>query len=1067
MSQETDKKNFAARIASAFIQSKITPLLVIAALCIGIVSIVLTPKEEEPQIVVPMVDIMVPYPGAEAKDVEKAVTEPLEEIVHEIPGVEYVYSTSMNDMSMVIVRFKVGEDEEKAITRLKDKLDYNKERMPHGAMEAIIKKQSIDDVPQMSLTFWSKTYDGYQLRRIAKEVEKRLKEVNNVSKTDIIGGYRRMVRIEPDLEKLKSYNMDLFRLYQAVQSSNSSLNSGEITTANKVIYVTAGGFFKNAEDIRNTAVGVYNGKAIYLKDVATVTDGPEIPDHILLMGFKSGKDMEKYQAVTVSISKRKGSDSVVIADNVLQKLDQMKCYVIPDGVNVEVTRNYGETAFNKSMTLIEHILGAIVAVIIVMSLAMGWRTGAVVFVTLPVTFSLTFFVYYMFDYTLNRITLFAMIFVTGLVVDDAIIIVENMERHFRMGAKNLLQKALYAVGEVGNPTILATLTVIVAIFPMAFVRGLMGPYMRPMPIGASLAMIFSLFVALMITPWLAYKLLAPHAAKSGAVTEDEFDYVKSTRLYKIYNRIFSALIDSGKKRLIFAVVILALFFGSFMFIPAKMVVMKMLPFDNKNELQVIIDMPEGTTLERTNQVATEIGNYLGTVKEVKNYQIYTGLASPYNFNGLVRHYFMRSGQNVADIQVNFVDKEHRSLKSHDLAKKLRGPIQAIGTPFKANIKIAEVPPGPPVLSTLVAEVYGPDQATRTKIAQDVMKVFHSTKGVVDIDTYDEDDMEELSIQVDKQKAAALGVSTDMISKTLYMAFQGMKAGVLHSTGDREPVDVTIILPQDRRNMVNTLDEINVTSMNGQSVALSELVNIKKTIKAKSIYHKNLKPVTYITADVAGEVESPVYAMLEMKDRLAQIKWHGMDVQQYWTAQPESDDVPSIKWDGEWQITYEVFRDLGLAFGAVLIIMYFVLVAWFRSFATPLIMMVPIPLSLMGIIPGHFLFREFFTATSMIGFIALAGIMVRNAVLLIDFIEHAHSTGRSLRDSVIEAGAIRTRPVVLTTIAVITGALFMLPDPIFSGLGVSLITGAVVSTMLTLLIIPLLYYFHKRFWDKAE
>lgn len=1067
MSSEKEKRNFAGRIASAFITSKITPLLVIATLFIGIVSIVMTPKEEEPQIVVPMVDIMVPYPGADSKDVEKSVTEPLEEIVQEIPGVEYVYSTSMNDMSMVIVRFKVGEDEEKAITRLKDKLDYNKERMPHGALEAIIKKQSIDDVPQIALTFWSKTYDGYHLRQIAKEVEKRLKEVNNVSKTDIIGGYKRMVRIEPDIEKLKSYNLDMFRLYQAVQSSNASLNSGEITTSDKVIYVSAGGFFKNADEIRNIAVGAYGGKAIYLKDVATVTDGPEIPDSYLLVGFKAGKDMEKYQAVTVSISKRKGSDSVVVADNVMQKLDAMKGYVIPDGVNVEVTRNYGETAFTKVMTLIEHLLGAIIAVIIVMSVTMGWRAGAVVFVALPVTFALTFFVYFMFDYTLNRVTLFALIFVAGLVVDDAIIIVENMERHFRMGAKNLLDKALYAVGEVGNPTILATVTVIVAIFPMAFVRGLMGPYMKPMPIGASLAMIFSLFVALIITPWLAYKLLAPHANTTESADEDEFEYVKTSKLYSIYNKTFSALIDSAKNRIIFAVVILSLFFGAFMLIPAKLVVMKMLPFDNKNELQVVIDMPEGTTLEKTNHVATEIGKYLATVKEVKDYQIYTGIASPYNFNGLVRHYFLRRGQNVADIQVNFVDKEHRKLKSHDLAKKLRGPIQAIGIPFKANIKIAEVPPGPPVLSTLVAEIYGPDPATRTKVAQDVLKVFHSTKGVVDIDTYDEEDMEQLDIQVDKQKAATLGISTDMISKTLYMALEGMKAGVLHSTNSREPVDISIILPQERRNMLSTLDDINVISMNGQSVALSELVHIQKKIKAKSIYHKNMKPVTYVTADVAGEVESPVYAMLNMKAQLAQIKWHGLDVKQYWTSQPENDDVPSIKWDGEWQITYEVFRDLGLAFAAVLVLMYFVLVGWFRSFSTPLIMMVPIPLSLLGIIPGHYLFGEFFTATSMIGFIALAGIMVRNAVLLIDFIEHGIASGRSLRDAVIESGAIRTRPVVLTTVAVITGALFMLPDPIFSGLGVSLITGALVSTILTLLIIPLLYYFHRRFWDKMD
>ncbi len=1060
------KKNLAARIASGFITSKITPLLVIATLFIGMVSIIMTPKEEEPQIVVPMVDIMVPYPGANAKDVEKSVTEPLEEIIWEIPGVEYVYSTSMNDMGMIIVRFKVNEDEEKSITKLKDKIDYNMDRMPHGVLQPIIKKQSIDDVPQMAFTFYSDKYDAYQLRRIALEVEKHLKEVDNVSKTEIIGGYKRMVRIEPNIEKLRSYNLDLFRLFKAVESSNMSLNTGDITKNNQVFYVSAGGFYTNAENLKNMVVGVMNGKAVYLKDVADVTDGPEIPDSILLMGFNEKISADKYQAVTLSLSKRKGSDSVVVSDAVLAKLDKLKGYIIPDGVNVEVTRNYGETAFTKVMTLIEHLVGAIIAVIVVMSLTMGWRAGAVVFVALPVTFALTFFVYFMFDYTLNRVTLFALIFVAGLVVDDAIIVVENMERHFRLGARNLLDKAIYAVGEVGNPTILATVTVIVAIFPMAFVRGLMGPYMKPMPIGASLAMIFSLFVALMITPWLAYKLLAPHAAKHAGEIEDECDYVKTTKLYSIYNKMFSALIDSGRNRIIFSAVLLGLFFAAFLFIPSRLVVMKMLPFDNKNEVQVVIDMPEGTPLETTNMVAVEVGNYLSTVKEVKDYQIYTGLASPYNFNGLVRHYFMRRGHNVADIQVNFVDKSERSLKSHDLAKVIRRPIQEIGNKYQANIKIAEVPPGPPVLSTLVAEIYGPDQKTRSDVAAQVMDVFKQTPGVVDIDTYEEDDMVQYDLQVDKQKAAVMGISSEMVSKTLYMALQGMKAGILHTEEDREPVDITIKLPEDRRNMIETLSEVNLISMSGSAVSLGELVTVKQKIKDKSVYHKNMKPVTYITADVADQVESPVYAILDMKEKMAQIKWNGTPVKQYWTAQPETYDVPSVKWDGEWQITYEVFRDLGLAFAAVLVLMYFVLVGWFKSFATPLIMMVPIPLSLLGIIPGHFIFGQFFTATSMIGFIALAGIMVRNAVLLIDFIEHALANGRTLREAVIESGAIRTRPVVLTTVAVITGALFMLPDPIFAGLGVALITGAVVSTILTLLIIPLMYYFHKRFWDKT-
>ena len=1058
----SEKKNLAERIASAFITSKITPLLVVATLFIGIVSIVMTPKEEEPQIVVPMVDIFVPYPGATSGDVEKSVTEPLEQIIWEIPGVEYVYSTSMNDMGMVIVRFKVGEDEEKSITKLKDKIDYNMQRMPHGVLKPVIQRQSIDDVPQIAFTFWSKDYDAYQLRRIAAEVEKRLKEIDNISKTEVIGGYKRILRIEPNIEKLRAYNLDLFQLFKAVESSNLSLNTGDITKSNQVFYVSAGGFYKDAESVMTMVVGAHNGKAVYLKDVADVYDGPEIPEHFTMMGFSKDKSLERYQAVTLAISKRKGSDSVVVADNVLEKINHLKGYVIPKDVEVTVTRNYGQTAYDKVMMLIEHLVGAIIAVILVMSLTMGWRAGVVVFVALPVTFALTFFVYFMFDYTLNRVTLFALIFVAGLVVDDAIIVVENMERHFKMGGKNLLQKAIRAVGEVGNPTILATVTVIVAIYPMAFVRGLMGPYMKPMPVGASLAMIFSLFVALMITPWLSYKLLAGHTKHEENVDEEEF--VKNTKLYRIYSRVFGVLIDNGKKRLMVIVALLALFFGAFLFIPTKLVVMKMLPFDNKNELQIVIDMPEGTPLERTTFVASEVGKYLSTVDSVKDYQIYSGISSPYNFNGLVRHYFLRRGQNVADIQVNFVDKEHRKMKSHDLAKMLRGPVQEIGDKYSANIKIAEVPPGPPVLSTLVAEVYGPDRKSRTEVANMIEDVFHKTKGVVDIDSYEESDMVQLDLQVDKQKAALMGISSEMVSKTLYMALQGMKAGILHTAEDREPVDIIIKLPEDRRNMIESLSDIHLMSMSGHPVSLGELVSVREKVKDKSIYHKNMKPVVYITADVAGAVESPVYAILDMKKKINALSWHGIPIKQYWTAAPEEYDVPSVKWDGEWQITYEVFRDLGLAFAAVLVLMYFVLVGWFKSFATPLIMMFPIPLSLLGIIPGHFIFGKFFTATSMIGFIALAGIMVRNAVLLIDFIEHAMEHGKPLRDAVIESGAIRTRPVVLTTVAVVVGALFMLPDPIFAGLGVSLITGAVVSTILTLFIIPLMYYFHHKFWD---
>ena len=1054
------------KLAKAFLHSKITPLLIIAALFIGMVSVWFTPKEEEPQIVVPMVDILVPYPGANAHDVEKVVTSPLEKLFWEIPGVDYVYSMAMNDVGVVTVRFKVGEDEEKSITKLKTKLDYNMDRIPHGVLPPMIKNKSINSVPQVAITLWSKSYDGYSLRRIAAEVEDRLKSIKDVSETEIIGGYKRVIRIEPDIEKIKGYGLDLMRIFGALSMSNQSLNTGEITSGGQVFYLTAGGFFNTPEDVKGLVVGAFKGKPIYLRDVARIYDGAGVPHHYHMIGFNQAHTPESFQAVTLSIAKRKGSDSVVVADSILKKVDALKGYVIPSDVHVTITRDYGETAYEKVKTLIEHLLGAILAVMVVMTVAMGWRAGLVVFVALPVTFALTFFVYYIFGYTLNRVTLFALIFVVGLVVDDAIIIVENMERHFKLAKENLFARAIYAVGEVGNPTILATITVIVAIYPMAFVGGLMGPYMKPMPIGASLSMIFSLFVALTITPWLAFKLLAGHAGKGTGVVDEE-EWVKTTRLYRIYRAVLLPLMEKRPLRFLLIGGIFLLFIGAFLFVPTKLVVMKMLPFDNKNELQVIIDMPEGTPLERTTALAADIGHYLATVKEVENYQVYAGIAAPINFNGLVRHYFFRKGENVADIQVNFVDKSRRSKQSHDLARKMRVPIQEIGRKYNANIKIAEVPPGPPVLSTLVAEVYGPSRADRLRVAAKIKKVFETTDGVVDVDWYMEDDMQEIDFRVDKVKAALTGISTEMISKTLYMATSGMKVGILHTGKDREDVDIIVKVPEKQRSTLDTLKNISLISMAGKSVSLSELVKIKKRVKDKAVYHKDIMPVVYVVGDVAGSEESPVYAILKMRKKIASLTDGSSKIKQYWTGQPENTQEVSMKWDGEWQITYEVFRDLGMAFFGAMIVMYFVLVAWFGSFATPIIMMIPIPLSLLGIIPGHFLFGEFFTATSMIGFIALAGIMVRNAVLLIDFIEIGIERGKQIKDAVIESGAIRTRPVVLTTVAVITGAFFMLPDPIFAGLGVSLIAGAIVSTILTLVIIPLGYYMYYQMQHKSK
>lgn len=1051
----------AEKIAKVFLISKITPLLMIAALFLGIVSVLFTPEEVDPDIVVSMVDIFIPYPGAKPQDVEKIVTAPFEKLMWEIPGVDNVYSTAMNDVGMVTVQFKVGQNVEKTIARLKTKIDYNMDRMPQGVLPPIIKSRSIYSVPQLSITLWSAKYSPYMLRSIAAEVKAGLKSIDNVSEIWITGGYQRDISVEPDINKLRSYGLDLLKLYGALSISNKALNPGKITTAGKNIYVRAGGFFQTADDVRNLVVGVYQGKSIYLRDVAAVFDGPGVPHHYHMIGFNKSNTLEKFQAVTIAIAKKKGSDSVVVAKDILKKLKTLNGYIIPEGVHATISRDYGKMAHDKVKTLIEHLIGAIVSVMLVMTIWLGWRAGLVVFVALPVTFSLTLFVYYMLGYTLNRVTLFALIFVVGLVVDDAIIVVENMDRHFKIAKDNLFSRAVQAVGEVGDPTILATITVIVAIFPMAFVRGVMGPYMKPMPVGASLAMVFSLFVAFTITPWLAFKLLA-HRKGDAAGEKDEEEWIKKTRLYKGYNKVLSPLMEKGLLRFLLLCGIILLFFGAVMFIPTNKVILKMLPLDNKDNLEVVIDMPKGTPLEKTTVLATDIGTYLSGVNDVDNYEIYAGIAAPFDLNGLVRHYYLRRGDNVAQIVVNFRDKQKRKLESHALAEMLRGPIQAIGSKYNANIKIAEVPPGPPVLSSLVAEVYGPDRKSRLAAASKIKSIFETTKGVVDVDWFVEHDMQELDFTVNKVKAALTGISTDMITKTLYMAIKGMKAGILHTGKDREPVSIIVRVPQRQKSQLDILKNINLISMAGKAVPLSELVQIEQKNKDKPIYHKDLKPVVYVVGDVAGAIESPVYAILKMRKRIGSILSHGSKVREYWTQEPDNTQTVSIKWGGEWKVTYEVFRDLGLAFFGAMIVMYFVLVAWFGSFVTPIIMMIPIPLSLIGIIPGHFLFGKFFTATSMIGFIALAGIMVRNSVLLIDFIELSLRRGKEIKEAVIQSGAIRARPVILTTVAVIVGAFFMLPDPIFAGLGVSLITGAAVSTVLTLVIIPLGYYmYYKR------
>ncbi|NTU68380.1 MAG: efflux RND transporter permease subunit [Chlorobiaceae bacterium] len=1062
-------EGIAGRLAKQFINSKITPLLMLASLLVGIMATFMTPREEEPQIVVPMVDIYIPYPGASAAEVEERVSKPFERSLTEIKGVNYVYSTSMPDFALVTVRYNVGDNTEESMVKLWTALMKNMEKMPPGVQMPLMKKVAIDDVPVLNLTFWGKEGNPYELRRIALKAADEIKKVENIGDVEVKGGLKRQVRVLLDKAMLQRYNITPLQIARQLQVTNSQMTSGDFKNLDEQVIVRTGNFFQSADDVGNVVVGLYGASPVFLKQVARITDGPEEVNNYTGFGWGAGsrnKDRTDYPAVTLTVAKRQGTDATALATKVVERIDGMKGSVIPKNITVTETRNYGETASDKVFTLLEHLLMAILAVTVVVAFFLGWRGSLVVFMSVPVTFALTLLIYYLFHYTLNRVTLFALIFVTGIVVDDSIIIAENIHRHFAMKRQPKLQAAITAISEVGNPTILATFTVIAAVLPMVFVSGLMGPYMSPMPIGASLAMIFSLLVALIATPWLSYRLL-----KSDEGHHEEYD-IRKTGYYKLFDKVLSPFIDSTFKTwLAFGVVGLMLV-GAMAMVPLKMVQMKMLPFDNKNEFQVIIDMPEGTVLERTEQVTREISGYLKTVPEVQSSQYYVGTNAPINFNGLVRHYYLRRGDNKADIQVNLVNKGERKAQSHDIAKRVRAGVQEIASRYGANAKIVEIPPGPPVMSTIVAEIYGPDLQSQIALAKEVKKTFASTPGVVDVDWLVEADQKVYDLVIDKERAAFRGVTPEQIAQTLRMSLAGVDVGLVHMAGEIEPLTIQLRLPKADRTSLKDLSNIFVQSQGmgtlttrlrpGQMVPLSELVNVREKVQDKSIYRKDLHRVVYVTADVAGVTESPVYAMLELDKKIAAIKTPGGAViNPLYTSVPKNDDKLALKWDGEWQITFEVFRDLGTAFAVVLVIIYLLIIGWFQSFKTPLIMMISIPLSLVGIIPGHFVHGAFFTATSMIGMIALAGIMVRNSVLLIDFIQIRREEGAGLKQAVIESAAVRTRPIILTSGAVVIGSVVMLFDPIFQGLAISLIWGSVLSTILTLVVVPLVYYLSEK------
>ncbi len=1047
------------RIAEAFIQSKLTPLIVMASLLLGVFAVVVTPREEEPQIVVPMIDVMVTYPGASAKEVEERVTKPMEKFLWEIKGVEYVYSIAKPGMNLTIVRFYVGEDMEASLVKLYNKLMSNYDKIPPGVSQPLVRPKSIDDVPITTFTLWSERYNGYELRRVAQELCNEIKKDKDVSETTIIGGQKRQVRISLDPSRLRAYTLSAQQIMGTLQKANFLMPSGAFSSGNREYLIDTGTFLKNAEEVGSVVVSMSNNRPVYLRDVAVLSDGPEEPADYVFMGLGPAAESKgissqhtrarQYEAVTLTVSKKKGANASAVAEDAISKIEALKGKAIPSDIEITTTRNYGETAKEKSDELLQHLLIASLSVVILIALALGWRESIVVGVAVPVTLSLTLLINYLYGYTLNRVTLFALIFSIGILVDDAIVVVENIHRHFRMHRIDPLTAA-YAVDEVGNPTILATFTVIAALLPMAFVTGLMGPYMRPIPVGASAAMIFSLLIALIVSPWMSYKVLKNVKAHG----EDG----EGGQLLKYYDRMLRPLIEKKKKRITALTVVLLLLALSLILIPMKAVTLKMLPFDNKSELQVIVDMPEGVTLEQSAALGQEMGEYLKSVPEVTDFQTYIGTAAPYNFNGLVRHYFMRSGSNVADIQVNFVPKSERKAQSHEIAKRLRPELKKIADRYHARLKVAEIPPGPPVLSTLVAEVYGPDLQRQTEIARSLRDIFEKTDGVVDVDWYVEDDQQKITFDVDREKAGQHGITTETVSQSLRIALSGMSAGLVHLEKEKEPVELVLRLPISERSNIASLREITVPSANGQAISLSELVKMREGVEDKTIYHKNLKRVVYVTGDVAGTAESPAYAILKMKEKIKELKLaEGYELKQYSSVQPWLEDRYSMKWDGEWHITYEVFRDLGIAFAAVLVLIYVLVVAWFKNFVTPLIIMAPIPLTLVGILPGHWIFGAFFTATSMIGFIALAGIIVRNSILLIDFVQMEWRDSGDLKAALIKAGAVRFRPIALTAAAVVVGSFVMLFDPIFQGLAIAMMFGAIAATALTLVAVPLLYY----------
>ena len=1058
----------AGAIAGTFIRSKLTPLIVASSLLLGAFALLNLPREEEPQINVPMFDVFVPFPGASPAEVEERIINVGERRLWEIPDVEYIYSTAEPGGALFIVRFQVGTNPEEAANRIYTKTSANLDMLAPGAPMPLIKPRSIDDVPILSLTFWGQGLDGHALRRAAAAVRQEISAVENVSETELIGGHRRQFRVHFDPEKLARRRLTPLELAGVLRMSNTRLPAGHTARGGETVEVETDAFIHSADDLRRIIVGVSGGVPVELGDVAEVRDGPDEAEREVLFtpgvaGAPAGAVRQDFPAVTIAVSKRRGANATTVAREVLRRVEQSRAALLPAGAELTVTRNNGDTAKEKSDELIYHMLLATVSVTLLIALALGLREAIVVLIAIPATLGLTLLIYFLAGYTLNRITLFALIFSIGILVDDAIVVVENIHRHYMMkDGRSLWTLSVDAVDEVGNPTLLATWTVIAAILPMAFVRGLMGPYMRPIPVGASVAMLFSLAVAFIVSPWAFTHLLEFWKPKEGGPAHEE------GRLDRSYRRMMGALLEKPRLRAAYLGGMALLLAGAASLFLFKVVIVKMLPFDNKDEFEVILNMPEGTALPKTREAAAELAGVLREVPEVRQVVSYVGTAAPYNFNGLVRHYFLRQRPHQADIIVNLTNRHERKRQSHDIAKAVRPGLHVIAKKYGARLQVAEVPPGPPVLSTLVFEVYGPDAEKRAELTARIQKLLEDTDGVTDVDTYVPAPQPQDRLLVDRPKATLNGIPAEAVVQTVALALDGQPVGLAHVSDEKEPVEILLRLAEPHRRGLAAVRGLRLLSRNGTQIPIRDLTSVQRRDLDRPIYHKNLQKVSYVIADVSGRQESPVYAILALRPKIRELTaGSGVELKEYFTRQPASSQETALKWDGEWHITYEVFRDLGLAFALVLVLMYVLVVAWFKSFGIPLVIMVPIPLTLVGILPAHWAMGAFFTATSMIGFIAGAGIVARNSIILVDFIHLRLRQGASLHDAVIDAGAIRFRPMLLTAAAVVAGAGVILFDPIFQGLAISLMAGEVASTLLSRTAVPVLYYLYaKRFGGGA-